>query len=84
MNHFYRIWKEAEEKVNGFKTIEANWRHVPGRDAKWASEQKRVLGEQKYLQEMECVGQDTMITVRNKINGNIEKITIGQLYSKIE
>ena len=54
MNHFYRIWKEAEEKVNGFKTIEANWRNVPGRDAKWAAEQKRVLGEQKYLQEMEC------------------------------
>lgn len=84
MNHFYRIWKEAEEKVNGFKTIEANWRNVPGRDAKWAAEQKRVLGEQKYLQEMECVGQDTMITVRNKINGNIEKITIEKLYSKIE
>lgn len=54
MNHFYRIWKEAEEGVNGFKTIEANWRQVPGRDEKWAAEQKRVLGEQKYLQEMEC------------------------------
>jgi len=55
MNHFYRIWKEAEEGVNGFKTIEANWRQVPGRDEKWAAEQKRVLGEQKYLQEMECM-----------------------------
>jgi len=84
MNHFYRIWKEAEEDVNGFKTIEANWRQVPGRTEEWALSQKRVLGEQKYLQEMECVGQDTMITVRNKINGNIEKITIEKLYSKIE
>jgi hypothetical protein len=54
MNHFYRIWKEAEEDVNGFKTIEANWRQVPGRTEQWAQEQKRVLGEQKYLQEMEC------------------------------
>lgn len=54
MNHFYRIWKEAEEKVNGFHTIEANWRQVPGRDQKWADEQFRVLGEQKFLQEMEC------------------------------
>lgn len=54
MNHFYRIWKEAEEKVNGFHTIEANWREVPGRTDAWALEQKKVLGEQKYLQEMEC------------------------------
>jgi hypothetical protein len=54
MNHFYRIWKEAEEDVNGFKTIEANWRQVPGRTEEWALSQKRVLGEQKYLQEMEC------------------------------
>lgn len=54
MNHFYRIWKEAEDGVNGFKTIEANWRQVPGRTERWALEQKRVLGEQKYLQEMEC------------------------------
>jgi hypothetical protein len=54
MNHFYRIWKEAEEEVNGFHTIEANWRQVPGRTEEWALEQKRVLGEQKFLQEMEC------------------------------
>ena len=84
MNHFYRIWKEAEEGVNGFHFIEANWRQVPGRDEAWAAGQKRVLGEQKYMQEMECVGEDTVITVRNKNTGNIEKITIGELYSKIE
>ena len=84
MNHFYRIWKEAEEGINGFHFIEANWRQVPGRDEAWAAGQKRVLGEQKYMQEMECVGEDTVITVRNKNTGNIEKITIGELYSKIE
>ena len=54
MNHFYRIWKEAEEDINGFHTIEANWREVPGRDDAWARDQKRILGDQKYLQEMEC------------------------------
>jgi hypothetical protein len=54
MNHFYKMWKESENDVNGFKRIEANWRQVPGRTDKWAAEQKKVLGEQKYLQEMEC------------------------------
>jgi len=53
MNHFYKMWKEAEDKINGFRTIEANWRQVPGRTEQWALEQKKVLGEQKYLQEME-------------------------------
>jgi len=54
MNHFYRMWTEATENQNGFKFIEANWRQVPGRDQKWADEQRRVLGDEKFLQEMEC------------------------------
>lgn len=54
MNHYYRMWTEAVEGQNGFTHIEANWRQVPGRDQKWADEQRRVLGEQKFLQEMEC------------------------------
>jgi hypothetical protein len=54
MNHFYRMWTEATEQKNGFLHIEANWRQVPGRDQKWADDQKSVLGEEKFLQEMEC------------------------------
>jgi hypothetical protein len=54
MNHFYRMWTEAVEGQNGFKHVEANWRQVPGRDQVWADEQLRVLGEQKFMQEMEC------------------------------
>jgi hypothetical protein len=54
MNHFYRMWTEAVEKQNGFTHVEANWRQVPGRTQKWADDQRSVLGEQKFLQEMEC------------------------------
>ena len=54
MNHFYRMWTEAVEGHNGFVHVEANWRQVPGRTQQWADEQRRVLGEQKFLQEMEC------------------------------
>jgi hypothetical protein len=54
MNHFYRMWTDAVEGRNGFVHIEANWRSVPGRDQAWADDQKRVLGEAKYYQEMEC------------------------------
>jgi len=54
MNHYYRMWTEATEGQNGFKYIEANWRQVPGRDQAWADDQRRILGEEKFLQEMEC------------------------------
>jgi hypothetical protein len=53
MNHFYKMWTDAVEGRNGFKFIEANWRQVPGRDQAWADDQRRVLGEQKYFQEVE-------------------------------
>jgi len=54
MNHYYRMWTEAIENQNGFIHIEANWRQVPGRDQAWADDQRRILGEEKFLQEMEC------------------------------
>jgi len=54
MNHFYKMWTDATENRNGFISIEANWRQVPGRTEEWAAEQLKVLGEEKYYQEMEC------------------------------
>ena len=54
MNHYYRMWTEATENRSGFVSIEANWRQVPGRDQAWADEQRKVLGEEKFMQEMEC------------------------------
>jgi hypothetical protein len=53
MNHFYKMWTEAVEGLNGFTHVEANWRQVPGRTQQWADEQRRVLGEEKFSQEME-------------------------------
>jgi hypothetical protein len=54
MNHFYKMWTEAENGVNNFKTFEANWRDVPGRNQAWAEDQRAALGEDKFLQEIEC------------------------------
>jgi hypothetical protein len=76
MNHFYKMWTDAIEKRNGFTPIEANWREVPNRTEDWAAEQRRVLGDEKYLQEMECIGGKSLITVRNKNTGIIETISI--------
>lgn len=54
MNHFYKLVMEAESGNNGFNLTRAVWSDVPGRDQKWADEQKAILGEQKFAQEMSC------------------------------
>jgi hypothetical protein len=88
MNHFYKMVKDAERDArngvaNGFKLVENTWRDRPDRDEHWVADQKRVLGEEKFLQEMECVGKDTMVTVRNKTTGLVETITIGELNARL-
>ena len=35
MNHFYRMWHDAERNRNEYITTEVHWSEVPGRDAKW-------------------------------------------------
>lgn len=54
MNHFFKFWIEAESGVNGFVPIFYKWDAVPGRDEAWLSDQERVLGDQKFRQEVLC------------------------------
>lgn len=54
-NLFYKFWNEAKLKINTFVPIGYTWRDVPGRDEKWAEEQRKNSGsEQKFQQEHEC------------------------------
>jgi len=54
-NLFYKFWNDAMLKLNSFIPIGYTWRDVPGRDEKWAEEQRRNSGsEQKFQQEHEC------------------------------
>jgi hypothetical protein len=51
-NHFWKMWDEAEKGQNGFETFSANYWERPGYDDQWAADQKRVLGELKFRQEI--------------------------------
>ena len=35
MNHFYRMWHDAEKGRNEYVPTDVHWSEVPGRDAKW-------------------------------------------------
>lgn len=53
-NHFWKYWNDAQENRNGFVALQIPYWKIPGRDEKWAEEQKAVLGELKFNQEVLC------------------------------
>jgi len=53
-NHFWKFWNEAEQGLNGFVSLFIPYNRIPGRDDKWAAEQKAMLGELKFNQEVLC------------------------------
>ena len=53
-NHFWKFWNDAEEGINGFVPLRVHYNEHPNRDDKWAAEQKALLGELKYNQEVIC------------------------------
>jgi hypothetical protein len=54
MNHFYKLWHDAEKGKNSYNHIEAHWSEVPGRDEKWKQETIANTSEQQFAQEFEC------------------------------
>jgi len=66
MNHFYRMWHDAERKKNEYIPTEVHWSEVPGRDSKWKAQTIANTSEQQFKVEFECefLGSvDTLISV---------------------
>lgn len=53
-NHFWKFWNEAEQGRNGFVPLFIPYTDIPGRDEKWAEEQRKNLGPLKFTQEVLC------------------------------
>ena len=53
-NHFWKFWNDAERGVNGFVPIRVNYWEHPKRDKAWADDQRKILGEIKFNQEVLC------------------------------
>jgi len=53
-NHFWKFWNDAENDRNGFVNLFIPYWEIPGRDENWASEQRKLLGELKFNQEVLC------------------------------
>lgn len=64
-NHFWKFWNDAEQGRNGFVPLFIPYWEIPGRDEKWADEQRRLLGDLKYNQEVLCKFLGSSLTLIN-------------------
>ena len=81
MNHFYKLWNDAQDKKNLYAPFEVQWNEVPGRDAKWKEETIANTSEDQFRQEFESLATSTLINI-DRGNGS-QKITIGELYDEL-
>lgn len=80
-NHFWKFWNDAVNKNNDFVPMFIPYWEIPGRDEKWAEEQKRQLGDLKYNQEVLCKFLGSSLTLIN--SDTIEYMsTCPTVYSK--
>jgi hypothetical protein len=53
MNHFYRMWHDAERGKNEYATTQVHWSEVPGRDTAWKKQTIANTSEQQFKVEFE-------------------------------
>jgi len=71
-NHFWKFWNDAENKRNGFVNLFIPYWEIPGRDKKWADEQRGILGDLKFNQEVLCKFLGSALTLINSdVIGNM-------------
>jgi hypothetical protein len=91
MNHFYRMWHDAERDANEYVPTDVHWSEVPGRDDAWKQQTIANTSEAQFKVEFECefLGSvDTLIApskLRNFIYENPIKSNAGlDLYENPE
>ena len=53
MNHFYKLWVDAEEGRNTYNPISVHWSEVPGRDGKWKQTTIKNTSAEQFRQEFD-------------------------------
>ena len=81
MNHFYRMWNDAEKKKNEYVPTDVHWSEVPGRDEVWKEQTIKNTSEQQFKIEFECVSGDTLIEIEK--NGVVSEVKIEDLYNRL-
>lgn len=51
MNHYYKLWSDAESGKNDYVPSKVHWSQVPKRTPEWAEAEKKRIGERLFAQE---------------------------------
>ena len=54
MNHFYRMWHDAERKKNEYIPTVVHWKEVPGRNEAWKKQTIANTSADQFRVEFEC------------------------------
>ena len=54
MNHFYRLWSDAQKEKNEYVPLEVHWTDIPGRDEEFKKTTISNTSEAQWRQEFEC------------------------------
>jgi hypothetical protein len=82
-NHFWKFWNDAQTGNNDFVPLFIPYWKIPGRDEKWAEEQRRQLGDLKFNQEVLCEFLGSSLTlIRSDVIGKMSPAK--RLYSSDE
>ena len=73
MNHFYRMWHDAERGKNSFVATEVHWSEVPGRDEEWKAQTIANTSEEQFRAEHLC---EFLGSVGTLINASKLKILV--------
>tara|TARA_A100001391_G_scaffold67772_1_gene43324 strand:+ start:1202 stop:2848 length:1647 start_codon:yes stop_codon:yes gene_type:complete len=68
MNHFYRMWHDAERKKNEYVPTVVHWKEVPGRNEAWKKQTIANTSEDQFRVEFEC---EFLGSVDTLINPNV-------------
>jgi hypothetical protein len=84
MNHFYRLWDDAQTSKNDYVPIEVHWTDVPGRDEEFKRSTIANTSESQWRQEFECLflgSSDTLISgpVLNRLTFHTPKVSNASL-----
>lgn len=71
-NHFWKFWNDAQNNRNGFVPLFIPYWEIPGRNEAWAEDQRKLLGELRFNQEVLCNFLGSSLTL-------IDASTIGQM-----
>jgi hypothetical protein len=81
MNHFYRMWHDAEKGKNEYIFTDVHWSEVPGRDEEWKKQTIANTSEQQFKVEFESLEHSTLINIKE--DGVVKEVRIGELYENL-